>query len=116
MSQRALNILLAGGPNAYERALAALRTDTRAYWQQGLAEEHEDGLTYAPTAEALQAWIEHHWTEWYEQPISELQHHDAIRDQALGVAYAANELDAPARYEVHLDRKLERMCSSACRS
>jgi len=71
-----------------------------------LAEEPEEGLTHAPTAEALQAGIEHHWTEWYEKPIAELQHRDAIRDQALAIAYAANELDAPARYEVHLDRKL----------
>ena len=38
----------------------------------------------------------------------ELENRDAIRDQALGVAYAAHDLDAPARYEVHLDRKLER--------
>jgi hypothetical protein len=37
-----------------------------------------------------------------------LQHRDAIRDQALGLAYAADDLDVPARYEVHLDRKLER--------
>jgi hypothetical protein len=29
-------------------------------------------------------------------------------DQALGIAYAAQDLDVPARYEVHLDRKLER--------
>jgi hypothetical protein len=46
---------------------------------------------------------------WYKWPIAELQHRDAIRDQALGVAYAANDLDLTARYKVHLDRKLERM-------
>jgi hypothetical protein len=45
---------------------------------------------------------------WYKWPIAELQHRDAIRDQALGVAYAANDLDLTARYEVHLDRNLER--------
>ena len=43
-----------------------------------------------------------------EDPIAELEHRDAIRDQALGAAYAAHDLDVPARYEVHLDRKLER--------
>jgi hypothetical protein len=58
MSQRALNILQAGGPDAYQRALAALREDTRAYWQECLADDPEDGLTYAPTTEALWAWIE----------------------------------------------------------
>ena len=65
-------------------------------------------LTSTATAEALKAWIEHHWSEWYEQPTAELQHRGAIRDQAIGVAYAAQGLDVSARYEVHLDRKLER--------
>jgi hypothetical protein len=37
-----------------------------------------------------------------------LENRGAIRDQALGIAYAAPDLDVPARYEVHLDRKLER--------
>ena len=108
MTQRSLNILLAGGPGAYERALAALRDDTRVTWEECLTEDPEDGLTYARTAEALQAWISQNWQTWYERPIAELQHRDAIRDQALGVAYAANDLDVPARYEVHLDRKLEK--------
>jgi hypothetical protein len=108
MTQRALNILKAGAPDAYEYALGALRDDTREYWQDCLSEPPDDGLTYASTAEALKAWIEHHWQEWYDQPIVELQHRDAIRDQALGIAYAADGLEVPARYEIRLDRKLER--------
>ena len=108
MTQRALNILQTVGSGTYERALAALRDDTRAAWEECLAEDPEDGLTYTRTAEALQAWISHNWRSWYKHPIAELQHRDAIRDQALGVAYAADDLDVPARYEVHLDRKLER--------
>jgi hypothetical protein len=108
MTQRALAILEAGGPDAYERSLTALRDDTRGYWQECLDDAPGEGLIYTATAEALKAWIEHHWSEWYEQPTAELQHRGAIRDQALGVAYAAQDLDVPARYEVHLDRKLER--------
>ena len=108
MTQRTLNILQSGGSGTYERALAALRDDTRAAWEECLAEDPEDGLTYTRTPEALQAWISHNWQNWYERPIAELQHRDAIRDQALGLAYSANDLDVPARYEVHLDRKLER--------
>jgi hypothetical protein len=65
-------------------------------------------LTYAPTAEALKAWIDRHWDRWYESPTAELKHRDVIRDQAIGVAYGAHDLEVPARYEVHLDRKLER--------
>jgi broad specificity phosphatase PhoE len=108
MTQRALNILEAGGAGAYERALTGLRNDTQEYWQDCLSDPPDDGLTYAATAAALKAWIDHHRREWYDQPIVELQHRDAIRDQALGVAYGADALEVPARYEVHLDRKLER--------
>jgi hypothetical protein len=62
-------------------------------------------MTCAATIDALRAWIDRHWRDWYEDPIAELEHRDEIRDQALG---AAHDLDVPARYEVHLDRKLER--------
>jgi hypothetical protein len=108
MTQRAWNILEAGGPDAYQRALAALRDDTRGAWREHLAERSDDSVPCAPTAEAFRVWIDRHWRDWYEQPIAELEHRDAIRDQALGMAYAADDLDVPARYEVHLDRKLER--------
>jgi hypothetical protein len=108
MTQHALNLLEAGGPDTYEQALCALPDDTREYWRDCLSEPPDDGLTYAVTVEALKAWIEHQWREWFDQPIVELRHRDAIRDQALGIAYAADALEAPARYEIHLDRKLER--------
>ncbi len=108
MTQRALNILEAGGPDAYQRALNTLREDTREYWQDCLLDPPDDGLTYAATAEALSAWVDGHWREWYAQPITELQHRDVIRDQALGIAYTAEGLEVPVKYEIHLDRKLER--------
>ena len=108
MTRRAWDILVAGEVDAYDRALAALRDDTPAYWQQYLAERPTDDLAYAPTAEALKGWISRYWNEWHEEPIAALEHRDTIREQALGIAYAAEDLDVPARYEVHLDRKLER--------
>ena len=108
MTRNACNILAAGGPDAYARAVAALREDTRAYWLECLSERPDDGPAYAPTADTLKAWINRHWKEWYDDPIAELENRDAIRNQALGAAYAAHDLDAPVRYEVHLDRKLER--------
>jgi hypothetical protein len=108
ITQDALAILEAGVPDAYGQALATLSLDTREYWQDCLSDPPDDGMTYTATAGALMAWIRHHWREWFEDPILELQHRDAIRDQALGIAYATDELEVPARYEVHLDRKLER--------
>jgi hypothetical protein len=108
MTQRAWNILQAGGLQAYEYALAALREDTRAYWLECLADPPGDGMACSPTAGALKAWIDRHWKEWYEDPLVELEHREVIRDQAIGAAYATDKLESPARYEVHLDRKLER--------
>jgi hypothetical protein len=56
----------------------------------------------------LEAWIHRHRRVWYDEPVLELRHRDVIRDQALGIAYATDGLEVPARYEVHLDRKFER--------
>ena len=67
-----------------------------------------DGLRYEPTADALKAWINRHWRGWYEEPVAELEHRDTIRDQALGATYATPRVEVITRYEVHLDRKLER--------
>jgi hypothetical protein len=91
------------------RALAELRDDARTLWLACLKKRPEDGLSFTPTAEALSGWIGHYWQEWYDGPIAELEHRDAIKEQALGVAYATDDLEIPARYEVHLDRKLERI-------
>jgi hypothetical protein len=83
--------------------------------QPGLVLISTDGLRYQATAEALAAWIERRSAEWYEGPIAELEHRGAIREQAIGVAYASQRLEVTARYEVHLDRKLERTLSMLLR-
>jgi len=108
MTRKALNILVAGQPDAYARAVAALREDTRSYWLECLEDSSDDDPSCRPSAEGLEAWIRRHWTKWYEWPIAELEHRDAIREQAFGSAYGTQRLEGTARYEVHLDRKLER--------
>jgi hypothetical protein len=115
MTNRAVGILAAKAQDAYASALAALQEDTRSFWLECLEEPPRDGLTYKPTAEALDAWLRRHWSEWYEGPISELEHRDAIKEQAFGSAYASQRLEVTARYEVHLDRKLERTLSMLIR-
>ena len=115
MTNKALGLLAAGTPDAYARALAAPQEDTRSYWRQCLEESPRDGLTYKPTGEALGAWLRRHWSEWYDGPISELEHRDAIKEQAFGSAYANKRLEVIVRYEVHLDRKLERTLSMLIR-
>lgn len=108
MTCKAVNIVTARGPDAYARALAALREDTRLSWLECLEGSGANDPTYRATAEALEAWLRRHWSEWYDGPIAELEHRDAIREQAFGSAYASQRLEVTARYEVHLDRKLER--------
>jgi hypothetical protein len=115
MSQRALNILQAGEKDAYSRALAALWQDTRVCWLECLEEGSDNGRACVPTAEALSAWIMRKWKEWYSDPVAELEHRDAIREQAFGSAYATQRLEVTSRYEVHLDRKLERVLAMLIR-
>ena len=115
MTRRAWSILETGGPDAYPHALAALREDTRAGWLEHLGERVSEGRRYPPDADSLKDWIKRYWKEWYEGPIAELEHRETIRDHALGAAYAARGLDMLARYEVHLDRKLERTLSTLIR-
>jgi hypothetical protein len=57
---------------------------------------------YQPTAEMLETWLRRHRKEFYEDAIVELEHRDAIREQAFGAAYGAKRLEVTARYEVHL--------------
>jgi hypothetical protein len=109
MTRKAERILAAGETGAYGRALAALREDTRTYWLECV--EDADDRSCQPTAEALEAWLYRNRKEFYEDPIAELEHRDAIKEQAFGSAYAAERLEVTARYEVHLDRKLERTLS-----
>ena len=108
MTRKAECILVAGEPGAYARALAALRDDTRSCWLECLEEESEGERCYQPTAEMLETWLRRHRKEFYEDPIVELEHRDAIREQAFGAAYGARDWIVPPGTKVHLDRKLER--------
>jgi hypothetical protein len=105
---KAMTNLASGEPDAYAQVLETAREDIRSYWLECLENPPADGLRYEPTAEALMAWIRRHWAQWYDGPIAELEHRDAIREQAIGSAYTGQRLEVTARYEVHLDRKLER--------
>jgi hypothetical protein len=104
-TERAEKALAAGGANAYQQALAALREDSRAWWQREL----EDG-DYREGAEGLATFI-----EWKLRPELEGQLAAVERQQEVAaflqggaacdmISYSENL----QRYETHLDRKLER--------
>ncbi len=113
MTEEALRILAGPASSAYSRALAALRDDTRAWWEEQLAWEagdyEEDQIPYAADAESLRRFLETEILPWYEKRRQELEHRPLLRAQAFGEAVDPNRLERLARYEVHLDRKLERM-------
>jgi hypothetical protein len=52
---------------------------------------------------------------WFENRQKELANRPLIREQAFGDALDPKKLEGLGRYEVHLDRKLERMLSMLLR-
>lgn len=113
MTKAALRLLAKPSPGAYSRALGALREDTRAWWEDQLAwepDEYDDDQTpYRADAESLRRFLEIEVSAWYQRRGRELDHRPMIRAQAFGEAVDPHRLERLARYEVHLDRKLERM-------
>jgi hypothetical protein len=115
MTRRALDLLNSDRKDAYEAALAALRDDTREWWAETLAcepdgpDEGEERAT--ADVEGLRRFLEAEVLPWFETRKKELTHRPLIREQAFGEALDPNKLERLGRYEVHLDRKLERMLS-----
>jgi hypothetical protein len=112
MVDQALNVLRTGNSDAYENALAALREDTRKGWEDELScdpeELDEDEETATPDTAGLLRFLEKEVLPWYAQRRTELNNQLLIRIQALGEAFDFDRLEPLSRYEVHLDRKLER--------
>ena len=112
MTRRALDLLGSRRKGAYEAALAALRADTREWWEDMLAREPDEldegeGPTTADV-EGLRRFLEGEVMPWYEARRKEIASRPLIREQAFGEALDPDKLDRLGRYEVHLDRKLER--------
>jgi len=111
-TDQALRILHAGNSAAYAQALAALPKATQAWWEEVLAREPNDfDLDEEPAtanATGLLRFLEKEVLPSYTQRRTELKHQSFLRAQALGEAFDPDRLDQLGRYEVHLDRKLER--------
>ncbi len=79
-------------------------------------EELEEGEV-PPTAdgEGLRVFLQGKVLPWFAARAKELANRPLIRDQAFGEALDIHKLEQLSRYEVHLDRKLERMLSMLLR-
>ena len=115
-SRRALEFAENGDPDAYDEALSALRKDTRDWWLNTLAdEEDEDSPKLIADEKSLSRFIRDQVLPWFDARRRELALRPVIRKQALGESLDPSRLERLARYEVHLDRKLERMLTMLIR-
>jgi hypothetical protein len=119
MTRRALDLLGSKRNDAYEAALAALCDDTKAWWAGVLAldpdELEEDEEPASADVEGLRRFLEEEVLSWFENRKKELENRPLVRDQAFGEALDPDKLERLGRYEVHLDRKLERMLAMLLR-
>jgi hypothetical protein len=123
-TKEAVEILKAGKPKAYEKALAALTDDIRDWWDEALLEGSigralaegardepdggEEDESCRPDGGSLLRYLEDVVSDWLQTRRQEVERRCEVRAQALGEALDAERLDKLARYETHLDRKLGR--------
>lgn len=119
MTRRALALLRSRRNDCYEVALAALRAGTREWWADVLArspdELYEDEETPTADVEGLRGFLEGEVLPWFDARRKELANRAPIREQAFGESLDPDKLERLARYEVHLDRKFERMLAMLVR-
>ena len=65
--------------------------------------------------EGLRRFLEGEVLPWFEARSKELANRPLIREQAFGESLDPNKLERLGRYEVHLDRRLERTLSMLLR-
>jgi hypothetical protein len=112
MTRRALDLLNSRRNDPYEAATAALREDTQQWWADTLARDpaelEEDEEPATADAEGLRRFLDDEVLPWFEARKKELANRPLIREQAFGESLDPDKRERLGRYEVHLDRKLER--------
>jgi len=118
-ARTALGILRGGKAGAYDTALAELDERTQRSWQEEVAPELEaldededtddDMEPYTADAAGLADFLENVILPWAKGRRGKIVNRPLLRTQALGEALDFDRLEPLSRYEVHLDRKLERM-------
>ncbi len=113
ITRTAAELLGSHREDAYERALASLRMDTRQWWATTLAldpsELMEDEEPATADCDGLRRFLSHKVFPWFVDRRKALLNRALICEQAFGEALDGDKLEQLVRYEVHLDRKLERM-------
>jgi hypothetical protein len=119
---RALDLLQAAKARAYDKALSALHEEIQERWAKlskppprlNLLDFSDVSARYTADAEGLFEFLQDEVRRCGIRR-QELQNRALIRDQAFGEALDPEHLEGLARYEVHLDRKFERMLAMLIR-
>ncbi len=114
-AEHAWDIAVADRPNAYEKALKALPAPTKEYWLNAVATSQAGREGHdRPLREEVRDLLE--FLEDVVFPGMALWRHNlvnraALRNLAIGGSFDFDRLDRLARYEAHLDRRLQRKLS-----
>ena len=119
---RALDLLQASKERSYDKALGTVSKEMRARWAElikrrpfGLLNFGDEEPRYTEDANGLLRFLREVAMPRHEARRKELQNRPLIQEQAFGEALDADKLEGLARYEIHLDRKLERMLTMLIR-
>jgi len=124
-ARKALEILSTGKSGAYDAAVVELDESTRQSWEEQIAPEPEDldededpegdeePFTADPTA--LAQYLKDSVLPQLARHLGFIENRHLIREHVLGEAVECTKLESLSRYEVHLDRKLERMLTMLLR-
>lgn len=98
----------------YELAILALHPKLQEIWKEKITKglkDSEDAVRYEETLISLNDWLKR-CQPCCEENIELLQNRIKIKDQILGqLAIANDDEEKLLKYEIHLDRKLERILS-----
>ena len=118
MTRRALKLIGSRRDDRYEAGLRPCGRTRADGWSERLAcdpEKLDEGeVPYRADADHLQRFIETQVLAWCRRRRTELKHRSLISDQLRRIA-RRGELEVLARYEVHLDSKLEMMLTMLVR-
>jgi hypothetical protein len=124
-ARSALEIMRAGEAGAYEAALAGLDERTRKSWEELIAPEPEDPdeeqdpdsdeEPYTADATGLAEYLRSSVLPGSAKQLWYVENRSVILAQVLGEALEFERLEPLGRYEVHLDRKFERMLTMLLR-
>jgi len=102
--QEGQELLRERGTPVYRVVLEKLPPEVRAWWEESLEKKK-----YEPRAAGLLTFLDERMAPYYSNRIDILVQRRDIMAQAWGEAVDTDKLKKLTRYEVFLDRKLERM-------